>query len=529
MKRMTELTCRRKPRFLKRRSRAMVEREEPILCPAGGNDVGMAARVTRQPAGQRPSRRRFRYDRPASQPAIAQQALKDRLAPYEPPQGVRGPGFDRVAMDASLTALRHWMDTNPSLVENYIADGLGFPGYTHLAEMAQRAEFRKPCEVIARECTRAWLRFVYRGHGHDEAGTRERLDQLEQSCRKLALRDVVKRQVLQALTYGIGHVWVGLKNQSLDTAAQSAPLRATSQGMGRATLERLVAIEPVWTTPNSYDVDNPLSPDHYRPRNWWVQGRLVDRSRLLTMVPYEVSDILKPAFNFGGLSLTQQLKSYVHNFLRTRDAVAGITANFSRLVLLTDMASNVQTSLTGLNPELGMCFEVIDVTSLRGRAALMQDVAEGQSIIIADKNAEDAKILSTPLNGLDKLLAQSMEAMASIPGIPLVKLFGLQPSGLNASSDGEIRVFYDEISAFQETLIRPIVQRVLDLVQIDLWGEIDPKIDFIFNPLWQMDEKTRAGIEQSRAETVSALVKGGVVSTDEARRRLAAGPVAPYA
>ncbi|UYH50832.1 DUF1073 domain-containing protein [Candidatus Kirkpatrickella diaphorinae] len=529
MKRMSDLTRRRKARFFTRRSRAMVERAEPILRSSIGAGATMSASLTRPSAGENPSRRRFRYDRPARHPALAQQALEGRLAPYEPPQGVRGPGFDRVAMDASLTALRHWVDTNPSLVENYIADGLGFPGYAHLAEMAQRAEFRKPCEVIARECTRAWLRFVYRGHGHDDAATRERLDQIEQSCRKLALRDVVKRQVLQALTYGIGHIWVGLKNQSLDTAAQSAPLRATPQGMGRATLERLVAIEPVWTTPNSYDVDNPLSPDHYRPRNWWVQGRLVDRSRLLTMVPYEVSDILKPAFNFGGLSLTQQLKSYVHNFLRTRNAVAGITANFSRLVLLTDMAGNMQAPMTGPDPYPGMSFADIDASSIHGRAALMQDVAEGQSTIIADKNAEDAKILSTPLNGLDKLLAQSMEAMASIPGIPLVKLFGLQPSGLNASSDGEIRVFYDEISAFQEALIRPIVQRVLDLVQLDLWGEIDPKIDFIFNPLWQMDEKTRAETERSRAETVSALVKGGIVSGDEARRRLAAGPVAPYA
>ncbi|WP_241502645.1 anti-CBASS protein Acb1 family protein [Bombella intestini] len=32
----------------------------------------------------------------------------------------------------------------------------------------------------------------------------------------------------------------------------------------------------------------------------------------------------------------------------------------------------------------------------------------------------------------------------------LVKLFGITPNGLNASSEGEIRVFYDEIAAFQE-------------------------------------------------------------------------------
>ena len=61
------------------------------------------------------------------------------------------------------------------------------------------------------------------------------------------------------------------------------------------------------------------------------------------MVPYGVSDLFKPSFNFGGMSLTQQLRPYVHNFLRTRNSISNITANFSKLVLKTDMGGLMAT------------------------------------------------------------------------------------------------------------------------------------------------------------------------------------------
>ncbi|MDL2172472.1 anti-CBASS protein Acb1 family protein [Asaia sp. HumB] len=173
--------------------------------------------------------------------------------------------------------------------------------------------------------------------------------------------------------------------------------------------------------------------------------------------------MLAPAFNFGGLSLTQQLKTYVHNFLRLRNSVSSIAANFSKLVLLTDMFGNMAT------PQRAD-YGDINPSSVTGRANFLQGVSDGQDTFVADKTSEDVKILATPLGGLNELLAQAMEAMASIPGIPLVKLFGIQPTGLNASSDGEIRVFYDEIAAWQADQIEPTLRWMFNLVQIHLWA-----------------------------------------------------------
>lgn len=438
----------------------------------------------------------FRNDFSDSAPA------RPRYAPYVPPPGVRPASESGLAQDSALPANAFtgaFWGATPS--QSWIADGLGFMGYAYLAEMAQRAEFRKPCDVIARECVREWIAFSRTETSEKPSEVKSpdtkildtKIKAIEAEFTRLNVRGVVHKAVLQGLLYGLSHIWLDIEG-----ASQNTPLLFTPEAGLKGRLKRLVNIEPVWTAPNAYNADNPLAPDYYRPKDWWVQGTLVHASRLLSLVPYEVSDLFKPAFNFGGLSLTQQLRPYVHNYLRTRNSVANLVSNFSKLVLKTDMAARMQESMAqnGFGGGLGDAAQ-----SVIGRAAFMRQISEGQDTIVADKENEDVSIVSAPLSGLDKLQAQAMESMASIPGIPIVKLFGIQPQGLNASSEGSIRVFYDEIGSIQEAHLRPLLEKLLQLVQLHLFGEIDPKIGFTFKPLWRLDAREHAETEKTEAET----------------------------
>ncbi|MCX5617131.1 DUF1073 domain-containing protein [Bombella sp. TMW 2.2543] len=409
------------------------------------------------------------------------------FTPYQPPPGVVPEGYEcptPLGTDSAvpnMTDISGWAMAQTASQPSWMADGLGFLGYPTLAQMAQRAEFRKPCDVIAREATREWISLSTHNPADHTAPAipsdpTARLHALEVEMKRLNIRELLHQQILDSLLYGIGHIWLNMADTPRTTYGQTLPLPLTSNGVRKGTLAGLKTIEPVWTTPNAYNADSPLQDDYYRPRNWWVQGCLVHRDRLISMVPYGVSDLFKPSFNFGGMSLTQQLRPYVHNFLRTRNSISNITANFSKLVLKTDMGGLMAT---------GTGEEADPTTSITGRASFMQKISEGQDIIVADRQNEDVSIVATPLTGLADLQAQSMEAMASIPGIPLVKLFGITPNGLNASSAGEIRVFYDEIAAFQEAHMRPVLNRLLTLIQLNLWGATDPALEITFNPLWQ--------------------------------------------
>ncbi|MXV35970.1 MULTISPECIES: DUF1073 domain-containing protein [unclassified Saccharibacter] len=454
--------------------------------------------------------------------------LDVRLAPCKPAPGVV-PERQRLANDSALDAVQGQISAyaagNAGAIQSWLADGLGFMGYPYLSQMAMRAEFRKPCDIIAREATREWIRFKstkninITDYDTDEEAnaareqqsreTAEKISAIEAEFKRLDVRALLYRQVLSSLLNGVGYLWIDIVGLSADATGQNVPLKINEHGVKKGSLNGFKIIDPVWTSPNYFNADSPYRAGFYDPDNYWVQGCLTHKDRLLKMVPYEVPDIFKPAFNFGGLSLTQQLRPYVHNFLRTRNSVSDITANFSKLVLKTDMTAAMQGGVMDHN----------GTSTIMGRASFMQQVSEGQSTIVADKENEEVSIVATPLGGLSDLQAQSMEAMASIPGIPLVKLFGITPNGLNASSEGEIRVFYDEIAAFQENNLRPILEKILRLIQLNLWGEIDESLDFDFVNLWQLDDEKAASVEKAKAEADKINIEAGKITPDEARMR----------
>jgi hypothetical protein len=149
-------------------------------------------------------------------------------------------------------------------------------------------------------------------------------------------------------------------------------------------------------------------------------------------------------------------------------------------------------------------------------------------MVLNNKTEEEFQNVSAPLGTLDALQAQSQEHMAAISRIPIVKLLGIQPAGLNASSEGELRSFYDWIHAFQESLLRDPITTILCFVQLSLFGEVDKDITFDFNPLYQLDEKEKVEVDMRKAQTDEVNINAGVISPDEARKRNAADKDSPY-
>ena len=80
----------------------------------------------------------------------------------------------------------------------------------------------------------------------------------------------------------------------------------------------------------------------------------------------------------------------------------------------------------------------------------------------------------------------------------------------------------------QESLFREPLKRAIDLVQLSLFGDIDPDIDFVFEPLYQLSEAELATARKTEAETDQVLITAGVITQDEARTRIASDPDGAY-
>lgn len=435
---------------------------------------------------------------------------KNPFKPYEPAPGVVPKDSAIMAMDQTIVAVGGWA-AGP--YNGAFAEGQVFLGYPELSILAQRPEYRVMSETIATEMTREWIEFTYAGEGD----ATEKLKAIETAFKRLGVQDAFRKIAELDGFFGRAHLYLDTgatdDRDELQTPIGDGRNSVSKAKVGKGSLKRLKPVEPVWCYPADYNSNDPLKPSWYRPDSWFVQGKQVHSSRLLTFIGREVPDLLKPAYSFGGLSLSQMAKPYVDNWLRTRQSVADIVSAFSVFVLMTNLSESMQA----------------DGDQLFRRADLFNNLRDNRGLMMLDKDSEDFKNVSASLAGLHELQAQAQEHQAAVCKIPLVKLTGISPSGLNASSDGELRCFYDAIHAGQEMFFRPNLTKVLGFVQLSEFGEVDPNIDFKFRPLYQLSEKERAEMRKIEAETGQILVDTGVISQEEERQRVAGDPETPYA
>lgn len=467
---------------------------------------------------------------PAAEPAarrepgmkISLEALgKANIPPAEPVAAPVGefkrpavaPGVVPATMEKAMMAQDSAMEPVYAYVSEAYA-GMGFIGYPYLAELSQRPEYRKMSDVIAKEMTRKWIKLEVKG----EDDKSDKLEVIEKAMRRHRLRAKFRLAALQDGLFGRSQIYIDVKTPSgmlawADPDELKSILVKSPAKIAKGSLVGFKVIDPVWTTPYLYNSDNPMRPDFYKPTSWFVLGRQVHSSRLLNIVSREVPDLLKPSYNFGGMSLTQLTIPYVNNWLKTRQAVANLIDGFSIPVLRT----NLQSILSGgPGDDVYARIDVFNRTrSNRGTYAI-------------DKDTEEFGFENVPLTGLDALQNQSLEQLCVVPGIPLVKYTGITPSGLNATADGEIRVFYDEMLSIQEAVFRDPLQQCLEVIQLSEFGEIDPDITFSFVPLWQLSQKEQAEVRKYDAEADAVLVEVGAISPQEVRERVAADETNGY-
>jgi phage-related protein (TIGR01555 family) len=443
------------------------------------------------------------------------------------------------------------------LMPNDASDGMLFLGYPYLSELTQRSEFRLFGEIMSEEMTRKWIDI----RGTDDESTKEKdkpkdrnKDDSEADDRRLArdedprsdgrnkdierkivelnqfLDEIQVRQTFKKIAqhdsdFGIGHLYFDLKGADVNTIDDPENKLSIGNGrdeistnkLGKGCLLGLRTIEPIWCYPTAYNAQNPLSPDWYDPLVWYVMGAEIHRTRLLPFIGRPVPDILKPAYAFGGLSMSQMAQPYVDIWLRTRESVGEIIHAFSVMILSTNMGSTTQPGGSG-----GANGDVL------ARMALANMLRDNQGIMVIDKNTEDFKNISAPISGLDELQAQAQEHLFSVGRIPAVKFAGIQPKGLNATSEGELRAFNDTVHGRQEQLFRSHLTTVLDIAQISLWGARDPDITYDFLPLYEETVKEKAEIRKIEAETDQIRVDSGIVSQEEVRSKIVADPESGY-
>jgi phage-related protein (TIGR01555 family) len=425
------------------------------------------------------------------------------LPPHVVPAGMKAPVM---AMDD--------VSTYGFAFANQVYPGAGFPGYSYLAMLTTRPEYRSMASALSMEVTREWIEFTSKED--ENAGTAERIKRLEEMTKEHKLQSLFQVACQNECYFGRAQILVKIKGADLQV-----PLVLSNKTVPKGSFEGAAQVEAIWTTPSAYNALDPSTPNFYKPSTWFMLGKEVHASRLQTIITRPLPDILKPAFNFSGMSLSQLAEPYVNNWLRTRQSVADLINMFSTTALKTSMSQVLQSGIGGTAGA-----EAAD--SLMTRAELFTLCRTNKGLMLLDKDSEELVQINTPLSGLSELQEQSQLQMSTVSRIPSVILTGITPSGLNASSDGDIRVFYDWIKAQQEAYWRDPLEVILKVMQLSEFGEIDPNIGFVFKPLYQMTPKELAEIRRADADTAGIYVGMGAIGNEEVRDKLAKDPISGF-
>lgn len=128
--------------------------------------------------------------------------------------------------------------------------------------------------------------------------------------------------------------------------------------------------------------------------------------------------------------------------------------------------------------------------------------------LMLDKE-EEYETKTANFGTLPDVLDRFMQIASGAADIPMTRLFGQSPAGMNATGESDLRNYYDRLSAMQELEMEPAMVRLDECIIRSALGSRDKAIHFTWAPLWGLSEKEQADIFKLKADGARALAGTG--------------------
>ena len=133
--------------------------------------------------------------------------------------------------------------------------------------------------------------------------------------------------------------------------------------------------------------------------------------------------------------------------------------------------------------------------------------------VVLDKDEEYDKKQNSfmQLAQIDDRFIQKVSGMSDIP---VTRLLGTSPTGLNATGESDMLNYYDNVQSKQENDIRPKLSWMDAIVMATTFGDTDP-LEYEWKPLKQLTEIEQSTVENTNADRdLKYLSEGVILRTD---------------
>lgn len=130
--------------------------------------------------------------------------------------------------------------------------------------------------------------------------------------------------------------------------------------------------------------------------------------------------------------------------------------------------------------------------------------------IVLDKE-EDFERKTINLSGVAQTIEQFMVIISAASGVPVTKLFGKTASGLNATGEGDMKIYYDKLMGIQASVLDPALYILDQVLCMSCLGKIPDDFDYVWTTLHQTNELEAAQVRALDSETYLRYFEAGLI------------------
>lgn len=325
---------------------------------------------------------------------------------------------------------------------------------------------------------------------------------------RMALWDRINDTIKWARLYG-GALAVML----IDGQNPATPLRPES--IGKDQFKGLYVLDRWLVQPSLQDLVTEMGPDMGMPRYYDVvadsmalRRQRIHYSRVLRIDGVDLPYWQKISENLWGQSVIERLIDRLVAFDST-------TVGAAQLVYKAHLRT---ISIDGLRQIIAA-----GGPAMEGLLAQMEMIRrfqtnEGLTLIDAKDTFEAHQYT---FSGLDNVLMQFGQQLSGASQIPLVRLFGQSPAGLNSSGESDLRTYYDNTKQQQERRLRLPCMRLYDVMIRSMLGTKPPEgFAYQFASLWQLSDTEKATNAKTTVEAVTTALDADVIDRPTAMKEL---------
>lgn len=336
------------------------------------------------------------------------------------------------------------------------------------------------------------------------------IERLEEANTGLAVWNQVNDTIKWARLYG-GALGVIL----IDGQDPATPLRIES--IGRGAYRGMLVLDRWMVTPTLQDLVTTYGPDLGLPKFYDVnadapalQGRRVHYSRCLRLEGVRLPYYQRVQENLWGLSVYEPLYDRMVAF-------DSATTGVAQLVYKSHVRG---IKIEGLRDIVAAGNQLF--AGLKGYVNLMRQYQSTEGLMMLDSKDEyiSNEGGAAGMRGVADVLNSFAEQISGALQIPLVRLLGQAPTGLNSAGESELRTYYDGILQKQNRELKVGVTKLYRCAAQSEQIELPDGFAIKFRPLWQLEEEQRANIANMTVDAVTKAVDGGLLKPATAMKEL---------